>query len=111
MLGLCSCIGFSLVSVIGGSSLTVVCGLLTEGASLVAEHRLWSTWAPAVAVCGFSSCGSRASSTGSIFVAHGLICSVACGIFPDQGLNLCLLNWQVNSLLLIDQGNLISFYF
>ena len=59
VLGLCSCIGFSLVSVIGGSSLTVVCGLLTEGASLVAEHWLWSTWAPAVAVCGFSSCGSR----------------------------------------------------
>ena len=28
---------------------------------------------------GFSSCGS----------CHGLSCSTACGIFPDQGLNLC----------------------
>ena len=27
-------------------------------------------------------------STGSVVVAHGLSCSVACGIFPDQGSNL-----------------------
>ena len=26
-----------------------------------------------------------------------LSCSVACGIFPDQGSNLCLLHWQVDS--------------
>ena len=32
---------------------------------------------------GFSSCGTQAS----VVVAHGLSCSVACGIFPDQGLN------------------------
>ena len=30
-------------------------------------------------------------------VAHGLLCPVACGIFSDQGLNLCPLPWQVNS--------------
>ena len=28
---------------------------------------------------------------------HRLSCSGACGIFPDQGLNPCLLNWQADS--------------
>ena len=34
---------------------------------------------------------------GSVVVTHGLSCPVACGIFPDQGWNLCLLQWQVDS--------------
>ena len=29
---------------------------------------------------------------------HGLSCSGACGVTPDQELNLCLLYWQVESL-------------
>ena len=29
---------------------------------------------------------------------HELSCSVACGNFPDQGLNPCLLHWQEDSL-------------
>ena len=29
---------------------------------------------------------------------HGLSCSAVRGIFPDQGSNLCLLHWQVDSL-------------
>ena len=33
----------------------------------------------------------------SVVVAHGLSCSVACGIFPDQGSNPCPLHWQVDS--------------
>ena len=33
-------------------------------------------------------------STGLVAVARGLGCSVACGIFPDQGLNPCLLHWR-----------------
>ena len=33
---------------------------------------------------------------GSTVVAQGLSCSAACGIFPDQGSNLCLLHWQAN---------------
>ena len=37
-------------------------------------------------------------STGSVVVVHGLSCSVACGIVPDQGANPCLLDWQVDSL-------------
>ena len=54
---------------------------------------------------GFNSCGRWASavvarrlwSTGSVVVAHGLSCSAACGIFPDQGSNPCLLHWQADS--------------
>ena len=36
---------------------------------------------------------------------HGLSCSVACGIFPDQGLNPCLLHWRADSLPLSLQGS------
>ena len=49
---------------------------------------------------GFSSCGTWAQELwfpGSIAAAQGLGCSMACGIFPDQGSNLCLLHWQVDS--------------
>ena len=41
------------------------------------------------------STGSRRA--GSVIVAHGLSCSAACGIFPDQGLNPCPLHWQADS--------------
>jgi len=41
---------------------------------------------------------SRLQSIGSIVVEHGLGCSEACGIFPDQESNLRLLRWQVDSL-------------
>ena len=40
VLGLRCCSGFSLVAVSRGYSLVVVRGLLTEGASLAAEHSL-----------------------------------------------------------------------
>ena len=49
------------------------------------------------------STGSRR--TGSVVVAHGPICSAACGIFPDQGSNLCLLHWQADSQPLRHQGS------
>ena len=38
--------------------------------------------------CGAWALGTRAS----VLVAHGLHCSMACGIFPDQGSNLCHLH-------------------
>ena len=41
------------------------------------------------------STGSRHA--GSVVVAHGPSCSAACGIFPDQGSNPCLLHWQADS--------------
>ena len=34
----------------------------------------------------------------SVAVAHGLSCFFTCGIFPDQGSNLCLLHWQADSI-------------
>ena len=37
---------------------------------------------------------------------HWLSCPVACGIFPDQGLNLCPPHWQVGSQPLDHQGSL-----
>ena len=52
------------------------------------------------------------SSTGSIVVAHRLSCSIECGIFLDQGSNLCLLHWQADSLPLSHKGSpyFIQFY-
>ena len=42
---------------------------------------------------------------------RGLSCSVACGIFPDQGLNPCPLHWQVDSQPLRHQGSpLLAFF-
>ena len=45
-------------------------------------------------------------SAGSVVGAHRLSCSVACGIFLDQGFNPCLLHWQADSLPLSHQGSL-----
>ena len=36
-------------------------------------------------------------------MVHGLSCSKTWGIFPDQGLNPCLLHWQLDSLQLSQQ--------
>ena len=63
-------------------SLVVVCRLLIAVTSLV-EHR---------------------GCTGLLVVAHGLRHSTTCGISLDQGLNLCLLYRQVDSLPLSRQG-------
>ena len=52
------------------------------------EHRLWGVRAQQLRLLG--------SSTGSV-VAHARSCSVACGVVLDQGSNLCLLHWQVDS--------------
>ena len=41
--------------------------------------------------CAADGPGTQASAV----ALHGLSCSAACGIFPDQGLNLCPLYWQV----------------
>ena len=42
---------------------------------------------------------------------HGLGCHEACEIFLDQGLNLCLLFWQVDSYPLHHQGNPLCPFF
>ena len=64
-----------------------VCGL-----SLVVPSRGYSS----LGYSGFSSCGARAvGSWASVVVALGLGCSVACGIFLNQGLNQCPLQWML----------------
>ena len=55
------------------------------------------------------STGSRRS--GSVVVAHGPSCSVACGIFPDQGSNPCPLHWQADSQPLRHPGSPSFFIF
>ena len=55
------------------------------------------------------STGSR--SAGSVIVAHRPSCSVACGIFPDQGSNSCSLHWQADSQPLRHQGSPVYFFF
>ena len=97
--------GSPIVAVSGSYSLVAVLRLLVGVASLVAEHGLQGMWASVVVACGLQRAGS-------IVVAHGLSCSTTGGIFPDQGLNMCLLHWQVNSLPLSHQGspeNLLAF--
>ena len=49
------------------------------------------------------STGSRRA--GSVVVAHGPSCSVACGILPDQGPNPRPLHWQADSQPLRHQGS------
>ena len=77
--------GLSLVAASGGHSSSRCAGL-----SLLRPLPLRST-------------GSRCA--GSVAVAHGPSCSVACGIFPDQGSNPCPLHWQADSQPLRHQGS------
>ena len=49
------------------------------------------------------STGSRRA--GSVVVAHGPSCSVACRIFPDQSSKPCPLHWQADSQPLCHQGS------
>ena len=49
------------------------------------------------------STGSRRA--GSVAVAHGPSCSVACGILPDRGTNPRPLHWQADSQPLRHQGS------
>lgn len=39
----------------------------------------------------------QAAVTWAQWLGRGLCCSVACGLFLDQGLSLCLLHWQMGS--------------
>ena len=85
VLGLRFMRGLSLVAASGGHSSSRCAGL-----SLSRPLLLRST-------------GSKRA--GSVLVAHGSSCSVACGIFPDQGSNPCSLHWQADSQPLRHQGS------
>ena len=47
---------------------------------------------------------------GAVIVARGPSRSTACGIFPDQGSNPCVLHWQADSQPLRHQGSPQSVY-
>ena len=71
-----------------------------------------------VAVCGllivvaYLCCGARALGVqASVVVAHGLSCSAACGILPDQGSKPCLLHWQADSFFFFFKDLFIYFIF
>ena len=85
MLGLRGSLGFSLVAARGGCSPVAVHRLLIAVSSLV-ELGLLEVWASAVE-------------------AYRLSCSMACGIFPDQASNPCLLHCQADSLSPRHQGS------
>ena len=85
-----------------------------QGLSLVAasggHSSSWSAGLSLSLPLLVRSTGSRRA--GSVAVAHEPSCSVACGIFPDQGSNPCPLHWQADSQPLCHQGSpLISFLF
>ena len=96
--------GVSLVVVSGGYS-----SLQCAGFSLRWLLLLWSMGSRRA---GFGSCSMQAQQLwlmGSRAQAQqlqcvGLSCSVACGIFPDQGSNPCPLHWQADSQPLHHQG-------
>ena len=104
MLGLCCSAGFSLVAASGVRSQVVCLGFSLPWLLL---FRAW-----ALGRAGSSSCdgGSVVAvpmfwSTGSVVLVHRLSCSVACGIFSDQGSNPRPLHWQVDSLPLYHLGS------
>ena len=78
-----------MAALLQGVSLVMAHRLLIVVSSLVVEPRLYGGWASVVVVPGLSS-------TGSVAVVHRLSCSAACGIFPDQGLNLCPLHCKAD---------------
>ena len=52
--------------------------------------------------------GSRCA--GSVVVAHGPSCSMACGIFADQGSNPCPLHWLADSQPLSHHGSPVIYF-
>ena len=104
--------------ILGCTESWVLCRLLSSCSEwgLLSSCSVWASHsggfsccrAQALGLLGSRSCSSRTlESTGSIVVAHGLSCSTACGIFLAQGSNMCVLHWQVDSLLLTLQEALM----
>ena len=63
----------------------------------------------AVSSCGqwerLSSCAQLLTEVAPLVTQHTFRCSMACGIFPDQGSNLYPLHWQADSHPLSHQGS------
>ena len=77
-----------------------------QGAGRCGEWGLLFLSVPQLLIVGgFSCCRQQAlGAPASIVMVHGLSCSMACRIFPDQGLNPCPLHWQTNSYPLCPHG-------
>ena len=72
-----------------GPVFVAIHGLLIAMASLVVEHRLSAHGLQYLQRTDSIAVARLLSSLGSVVVVCGLSCSEACGIFPDQGSNLC----------------------
>ena len=76
-----------------------------------AEGLLPSCGAQAVHRSGFSRCSACAQGhMASVVVERGLSCPTACGIFPDQGSNLCSLHCRADSSTAIISAILYSIF-
>ena len=89
-------VGFLELRLVGA---TLHCGARASHCRGFSCCRAWALGAQASVVVahGLSSCGSWALERRLSGVMHRLCCSVACGIFLDQGSNPCPLHWQVDS--------------
>ena len=104
VLGLHSCLGFSVAAVIRGYS-----SLSDAGFSLQWLLLLRSTGSGALGLQYLRHAGSGVAalglqSAGSVVTARGFHCSLACGVFLDQGSSPRLLHQQVDSSLLSRRG-------
>ena len=81
--------GLSLVAPSGGLLFVVVHGFLITVASLAVEHGLQARRLQQLWCTGSVVVARGLQSAGSVVVVYGLSCSMACGIFPDQGSNPC----------------------
>ena len=87
---------------------------------LIVAHTFSSEWgllscysAWASHCVGFSCCGAQVlGHAGSVVEAHGLSCPSACGIFPEQKLNLYPFHWKEDSQPLEHGGSPpVTFYY
>jgi len=89
------CTGFALVVMSSGCCLFAAYGVSLRWLFLLQSTTREEHWA-------FRSCSSQALEH-RLGSCGGLRCSLACGIFLDQGWNQCLLNWEAASLPLSHQ--------
>ena len=81
---------FIYLLIFGCAGSLLLCGLFSS----CGEQGLLSSCSTRASHCsGFSCCGAQAlQCAGSVTVAHGLRCSMVCGIFLEQVLNPCRLH-------------------
>ena len=94
----------------GGYSLAVVHKLLTAVSLLLLSIGSRALRLQQLKLVGSGVVAPRLQGLRSVDVAHGFCSSLVCGIFPDQGQNLCLLHWQAASLPLSHEGSLVLVY-